>query len=73
MFTSGMQESATGVVQLHGVSFDTMAHLVRFMYSGLVIVNEKSVCQLLPAASMFQVSLLYLCFELLSFYSTLKM
>ncbi|XP_018009902.1 kelch-like ECH-associated protein 1 isoform X2 [Hyalella azteca] len=55
MFTSGMQESATGVVPLHGVSFDTMAHLVRFMYSGLVIVNEQIVCQLLPAASMFQI------------------
>ncbi|KAF2358190.1 BTB/Kelch-associated [Trinorchestia longiramus] len=55
MFMNGMQESCTGLVPLHGVSFTIMVHLVRFMYSGHVFINQQLVCQLLAAASMFQI------------------
>ncbi|GBP29012.1 Kelch-like ECH-associated protein 1 [Eumeta japonica] len=55
MFTSGLKECEMSRVRLQGVCPSAMAWLVYFMYTGKVRVTELTVCQLLPAATMFQV------------------
>ncbi|CAH2208923.1 jg18153, partial [Pararge aegeria aegeria] len=54
MFTSGLKESEMSRVRLQGVCPSAMAWLVYFMYTGKVRITEVTVCQLLPAATMFQ-------------------
>ncbi|XP_059048391.1 kelch-like ECH-associated protein 1B isoform X2 [Achroia grisella] len=56
MFTSGLKESEMSRVRLQGVCPSAMAWLVYFMYTGKVRITEVTVCQLLPAATMFQIS-----------------
>lgn len=55
MFTSGLKECEMSRVRLQGVCPSAMAWLVYFMYTGKVRITEVTVCQLLPAATMFQV------------------
>nr|QPF20446.1 Kelch-like ECH-associated protein 1 [Chilo suppressalis] len=55
MFTSGLKESEMSRVRLQGVCPSAMAWLVYFMYTGKVRITEVTVCQLLPAATMFQI------------------
>lgn len=57
MFTGGLKECDMSRVKLQGVCPSAMARLVYFMYTGQVQVTEVTVCQLLPAATMFQVSI----------------
>ncbi|XP_046960655.1 kelch-like ECH-associated protein 1B isoform X1 [Vanessa cardui] len=56
MFTSGLKECEMSRVRLQGVCPSAMAWLVYFMYTGKVRITEVTVCQLLPAATMFQIS-----------------
>ncbi|XP_071443536.1 kelch-like ECH-associated protein 1B [Hetaerina americana] len=56
MFTGGLRECEMKRVKLQGVCPSTMAHLMYFMYTGSIKVTEVTVCQLLPAATMFQVT-----------------
>ncbi|XP_011499714.1 PREDICTED: kelch-like ECH-associated protein 1 [Ceratosolen solmsi marchali] len=56
MFTGGLKESEMTRVKLLGVCPTAMAKLVNFMYTGKIRVTEITVCSLLPAATMFQVS-----------------
>ncbi|XP_052738459.1 kelch-like ECH-associated protein 1B isoform X1 [Bicyclus anynana] len=56
MFTSGLKECEMTRVKLQGVCPSAMAWLVYFMYTGKVRITEVTVCQLLPAATMFQIS-----------------
>ncbi|KAG6456432.1 kelch-like ECH-associated protein 1B isoform X2 [Manduca sexta] len=56
MFTSGLKESEMSRVRLQGVCPSAMAWLVYFMYTGKIRITEVTVCQLLPAATMFQIS-----------------
>ncbi|XP_018319693.1 kelch-like ECH-associated protein 1 isoform X2 [Agrilus planipennis] len=55
MFTGGLKECEMKRIKLQGVSATAMALLINFMYTGRIRVNENTVCQLLPAATMFQV------------------
>ncbi|XP_075235840.1 kelch like ECH associated protein 1 isoform X5 [Lycorma delicatula] len=55
MFTSGLKESEMKKVVLQGVCPTAMSLLITFMYTGQIRVTERTVCQLLPAATMFQV------------------
>ncbi|OWR47270.1 actin binding protein [Danaus plexippus plexippus] len=56
MFTSGLKECEMSRVKLQGVCPSAMAWLVYFMYTGKVRITEVTVCQLLPAATMFQIT-----------------
>ncbi|XP_038210647.1 kelch-like ECH-associated protein 1B isoform X2 [Zerene cesonia] len=56
MFTSGLKECEMSRVRLQGVCPSAMAWLVYFMYTGNIRITEVTVCQLLPAATMFQIS-----------------
>lgn len=56
MFTGGLKESEMSRVRLQGVCPAAMSRIILFMYSGQVRVTEVDVCQLLAAATMFQVS-----------------
>ncbi|XP_020298839.1 kelch-like ECH-associated protein 1 isoform X1 [Pseudomyrmex gracilis] len=56
MFTGGLKESEMTRVKLQGVCPTTMARLMYFMYTGQIRVTEITVCSLLSAATMFQVS-----------------
>ncbi|GLV34165.1 Keap1 [Carabus blaptoides fortunei] len=56
MFTGGLRECEMNKVKLQGVCPTAMARLMNFMYTGRIRVTENTVCQLLPAATMFQVS-----------------
>ncbi|KAL4708352.1 hypothetical protein ACJJTC_019588 [Scirpophaga incertulas] len=56
MFTSGLKECEMSRVKLQGVCPSAMAWLVYFMYTGKLRITELTVCQLLPAAMMFQIS-----------------
>ncbi|XP_054734550.1 kelch-like ECH-associated protein 1B [Anastrepha obliqua] len=55
MFTGGLKESEMSRVQLQGVCPTAMGRIIYFMYTGHIRVTEVTVCQLLPAATMFQV------------------
>lgn len=55
MFTGGLKESEMSRVKLQGVCPTSMARIIAFMYTGKIRVTEVTVCQLLPAATMFQV------------------
>lgn len=56
MFTGGLKECEMSRVKLEGVCPSAMGRILYFMYSGRIRVTELSVCQLLPAATMFQVT-----------------
>jgi hypothetical protein len=56
MFTGGLKECEMSRVKLQGVCPTAMARILHFMYTGQIRVTEVTVCQLLPAATMFQVS-----------------
>lgn len=56
MFTGGLRECETSRVKLQGICQTAMARLLHFMYTGEIRVTEVTVCQILPAATMFQVS-----------------
>ncbi|CAB3243823.1 unnamed protein product [Arctia plantaginis] len=56
MFTSGLKECEMSRVRLQGVCPSAIAWLVYFLYTGKIRVTEITVCQLLPAATMFQIS-----------------
>jgi kelch-like protein 19 len=55
MFTGGLKESEMIRVKLQGVCPTSMARIITFMYTGRIRITEQTVCQLLPAATMFQV------------------
>jgi hypothetical protein len=55
MFTGGLKECEMSRVKLQGVCPTAMARILHFMYTGQIRVTEVTVCQLLPAATMFQV------------------
>ncbi|XP_077499942.1 kelch like ECH associated protein 1 isoform X2 [Amblyomma americanum] len=54
MFAGGLREAAMPVVQIQGVGPSTMASVMRFAYTGAISIDQRNVCQLLPAATMFQ-------------------
>lgn len=56
MFAGGLREAAMPVVQIQGVGPSTMASVMRFAYTGAICIDQRNVCQLLPAATMFQVN-----------------
>ncbi|KAF4517544.1 hypothetical protein B566_EDAN005108 [Ephemera danica] len=56
MFTGGLRECEMRRVKLQGVCPTAMARLIYFMYTGEIRVSEVTVCQLLPAATMFQIT-----------------
>nr|XP_037874793.1 kelch-like ECH-associated protein 1B isoform X3 [Bombyx mori] len=56
MFTSGLKECEMSRVRLQGVCPSAMAWLIYFMYTGKIRITEVTVCQLLPAATMFQIT-----------------
>ncbi|XP_021934021.1 kelch-like ECH-associated protein 1 isoform X3 [Zootermopsis nevadensis] len=55
MFTGGLKECEMSRVKLQGVCPTAMARILHFMYTGQIRVTEVTVCQLLPAATMFQI------------------
>ncbi|PZC73474.1 hypothetical protein B5X24_HaOG209495 [Helicoverpa armigera] len=56
MFTSGLKECEMSRVRLQGVCPSAIAWLVYFLYTGKIRITEITVCQLLPAATMFQIT-----------------
>lgn len=56
MFTGGLKECEMSRIKLQGVCPAAMSRIIFFMYSGQVRVTEVDVCQLLTAATMFQVA-----------------
>uniref|UniRef100_A0A1B0CL03 BTB domain-containing protein n=1 Tax=Lutzomyia longipalpis TaxID=7200 RepID=A0A1B0CL03_LUTLO len=56
MFTGGLKEAEMSRINLQGVCPTAMGQMIYFMYTGQIRVTEVTVCQLLPAATMFQVS-----------------
>ena len=56
MFTGGLKECDAHEVTIHDVCPATMYLLLDFIYTGQIRVTELTVCRLLPAAAMFQVS-----------------
>lgn len=56
MFTGGLKECENKNIKLEGVSPTAMKILIHFIYTGKLKVTENIVCQLLPAAAMFQVT-----------------
>ncbi|GAB0093798.1 kelch-like ECH-associated protein 1 [Sergentomyia squamirostris] len=56
MFTGGLKESEMSRIKLEGICPTAMGRMIYFMYTGQIRVTEVTVCQLLPAATMFQVS-----------------
>ncbi|XP_073977102.1 kelch like ECH associated protein 1 [Rhodnius prolixus] len=56
MFTGGLRESHSPTVTLHGVCPTVMSRLLSFIYTGDIHITELAVCQLLPAAAMFQIA-----------------
>ncbi|XP_013773777.1 kelch-like ECH-associated protein 1 isoform X2 [Limulus polyphemus] len=56
MFTSGLKESEMSVINIQGVCPNSMAVIIRFAYTGEIKVEEMTVCNLLPAATMFQMN-----------------
>ncbi|XP_014206731.1 kelch-like ECH-associated protein 1 [Copidosoma floridanum] len=56
MLTGGLKECEMNRIKLQGVCPTAMAKLVNFMYTGKIRITEVTVCSLLPAATMFQVS-----------------
>ncbi|GAB6022403.1 hypothetical protein CHUAL_014188 [Chamberlinius hualienensis] len=56
MFTGGLRECEMNSVTLQGVCPVTMGMLLCFMYTSEIVINEKNVCYLLPAATMFQMN-----------------
>ncbi|XP_053671665.1 kelch-like ECH-associated protein 1B [Anopheles nili] len=55
MFTGGLKECEMARVKLQGICPTAMTRILFFMYTGQIRVTELTVCQLLPAATMFQV------------------
>ncbi|CAL4103866.1 unnamed protein product, partial [Meganyctiphanes norvegica] len=56
MFTGGLRECEMNTVKLQGVCPSVLTKLLCFMYTGEIVINEMLVCQLLPAATMLQMS-----------------
>ncbi|XP_014225331.1 kelch-like ECH-associated protein 1 [Trichogramma pretiosum] len=56
MFTGGLKETNMTRVKLEGVCPSSMDQLIHFMYTGEVGVSDSTVCTLLCAAMMFQVT-----------------
>lgn len=56
MFTAGLKECDTKSIKLKGVSATAMKIIIHFIYTGKIKVTENTVCQLLPAAAMLQVT-----------------
>lgn len=56
MFTGGLKECEMNRVKLQGISATALSKLIIFMYTGRIRVTENTVCQLLPAATMLQVT-----------------
>uniref|UniRef100_A0A1B6E609 Kelch-like protein diablo n=1 Tax=Clastoptera arizonana TaxID=38151 RepID=A0A1B6E609_9HEMI len=56
MFTSGLKECDMARVKLLGISPTAMAKIMYFMYTGQIRITELTVCQILPAATMLQVT-----------------
>ncbi|XP_072118673.1 kelch-like protein 24 [Mobula birostris] len=58
MFCIGLKESRQGVVDIKGVSEDTMECMLDYMYGGSKNIHEDNVQDLLEAADLFQMSAL---------------
>ncbi|ESP04945.1 hypothetical protein LOTGIDRAFT_109572 [Lottia gigantea] len=58
MFSSGMRESITGDVSIHGISADIFGSIVNYIYSGYDIVNEENALQVLHASALLQIECL---------------
>ncbi|CAA9999827.1 unnamed protein product [Nesidiocoris tenuis] len=56
MFTGGLKESQCSEVTLHGICPSIMGRLLSFIYTGQIQITELAVCQILPAASMLQIT-----------------
>uniref|UniRef100_T1J1M7 Kelch-like protein diablo n=1 Tax=Strigamia maritima TaxID=126957 RepID=T1J1M7_STRMM len=56
MFTGGLKECEMNSITLQGICPSTLGQLLCFMYSSEITVNEMNVCQLLPAATMYQMN-----------------
>uniref|UniRef100_A0A0A9VQJ5 Kelch-like protein diablo n=1 Tax=Lygus hesperus TaxID=30085 RepID=A0A0A9VQJ5_LYGHE len=56
MFTGGLKESQCSEVTLHGICPSIMNRLLSFIYTGQIHITELAVCQILPAASMLQIT-----------------
>lgn len=56
MFTGGLKESDAAEITIHDVCPTTMCIILNFIYTGQIRVTELTVCRLLPAAAMFQVT-----------------
>ncbi|VUZ47850.1 unnamed protein product [Hymenolepis diminuta] len=56
MFTSGMREEGLNEVRLHYLTPLAITRLVNFAYTGEICVNESTVCEILSAAIMLQIS-----------------
>ncbi|XP_055617832.1 kelch-like ECH-associated protein 1B isoform X2 [Toxorhynchites rutilus septentrionalis] len=55
MFTGGLKECEMSRIKLQGVCPTAVARILFYMYTGHIRVTEVTVCQLLPAATIFQV------------------
>lgn len=56
MFTGGLKECEMNRVKLQGICATVMGKLLDFMYTGQIRITELTVCQVLPAATMLQVT-----------------
>ncbi|XP_016918330.1 clustered-asparagine-rich protein isoform X2 [Apis cerana] len=56
IFTEDLKKSQISKIKLQGVNSTTMACLIYFMYTGKIRITEITVCSLLSAATMFQIS-----------------
>ena len=55
MFAGMMKESYMDKVTIHDVEAHIMDSLVKFCYTGNVLITEENVIELLTASSLFQV------------------
>lgn len=66
----GLSENRQEKITLHSITFDILKHLIDFIYTGQIEINQMNVQELLAAADMLQISEVvtgcceYLCREL---------
>lgn len=58
MFKSGMRESRAGTVNLHNIEHKIFEAVLRFMYTGSIVIAQDDVEGLLEAAVMLQIKCL---------------
>ncbi|KAG1328092.1 BTB/POZ domain-containing protein [Cocos nucifera] len=55
MLENEMEESRSGMIKIHDVSYDVLRYFVHFLYTAEVLLDEQLACDLLVLAEKYQV------------------